>query len=138
MPTRGAQFPRSLSRGYVVARTGSIDLVTVGAAIHWTIPEATVRAAATVLRPGGTLAIWYYSGHPYFAYNPEADEVFNEVMERWGKESKHPGSESEKSLFISNTELDCVPLPEDLFERGARRIKINVRGPVGRICSCAE
>lgn len=107
---------------------GSIDMVTIGAAIHWTNPELAVRAAATVLQPGGTLAIWYYNGHPYFVDNPAADKIFNEIMERWGKDSKQPGSESERSLFVSNTELDCVPLPEELFESGAKRIKINTHG----------
>ena len=107
---------------------GSMDMVTIGAAIHWTNPELAVRAAATVLRPGGTLAIWYYNGHPYFADNPAADRIFDEIMERWGKQAKQPGSESEKSLFVSNTELDCVPLPEEFFESGAKRIKINTQG----------
>ena len=107
--------------------SASMDMVTIGAAIHWTNPELAVRAAATVLRPGGTLAIWYYNGHPYFADNPAADDVFDEIMELWAKESKQPGSESEKSLFVSNTELDCVPLPEELFEGRAKRIKFNAQ-----------
>lgn len=107
---------------------GSVDMVTIGAAIHWTNPVLAVRAAATVLRPGGTLAIWYYNGRPFFADNLAAGELFDELMERWAKEAKKPGSESEKSLLVSNTELDCVPLPEELFERGARRIKINAQG----------
>jgi trans-aconitate 3-methyltransferase len=106
----------------------SIDMVTIGAAIHWTYPELAVRAAATVLRTGGTLAIWYYNGRPFFVDNPPAGEIFNEIMERWAEQSKKPGSESEKSLFVSNTELDCVPFPEELFERRARRIKINAQG----------
>jgi trans-aconitate 3-methyltransferase len=108
--------------------TESVDVVTIGAAIHWTNPELAVRAAGKVLRPGGTLAIWYYNGRPFFADNLAAGEIFDEIMERWAKDAKEPGSESEKSLFVSNTELDCVPLPEGLFESGARRIKINAHG----------
>jgi SAM-dependent methyltransferase len=106
----------------------SVDMVTIGAAIHWTNPELAVRAAATVLRSGGTLAVWYYNGRPIFADNLAAGEIFNQIMERWAKESKKPGSESEKSLLVSNTGLDCVPLPEGSFQSGARRIKINTQG----------
>lgn len=106
----------------------SVDMVTIGAAIHWTKPDFAVQAAATVLRSGGTLAIWYYNGRPFFADNAAAGEIFDEIMERWATEVKKPGSESEQSLLVSNTELDCVPLPGELFEAGARRIKINTQG----------
>jgi SAM-dependent methyltransferase len=109
-------------------KPGSVDMVTIGAAIHWTKPDLAVRAAAAVLRSGGTLAIWYYNGRPFFDDNVAAGEIFDEIMERWATEAKKPGSESEKSLLVSNTELDCVPLPEELFETGARRIKINALG----------
>lgn len=127
-PNTEFSFQQASAEDMSWLRPESIDMVTIGAAIHFTNPELAVQAAATVLRPGGTLAIWYYNGNPFFADNPLAGEIFNEIMERWAKVAKKPGSESEKSLLVSNSELDCVPLSEDLFETGARRIKINAHG----------
>jgi SAM-dependent methyltransferase len=52
---------------------GTIDLVTVAAAIHWFDLERFVTEAVRVLRPGGVLAAWtYHVGR----VEPPLDEVF--------------------------------------------------------------
>lgn len=39
---------------------GSVDLITVGQALHWFDFEAFYAEAERVLKPGGTLAVWTY------------------------------------------------------------------------------
>ncbi|MEV6974668.1 methyltransferase domain-containing protein [Kitasatospora sp. NPDC093806] len=63
----GAQFLAS-SRGLPLVRgTGdelpfhddSADLITYAQAFHWTRPELSIPEAVRVLRPGGSIAVWW-------------------------------------------------------------------------------
>jgi SAM-dependent methyltransferase len=58
----------------------SVDMLTVAEAIHWTNVELTLKAAAKVLRHGGTLAIWIYG--PGFAVSDDrkVDEIVGRIM----------------------------------------------------------
>lgn len=59
------------------ARVGTADMVTVAEAIPLMNTEAAMSAFAGLLKPGGTLAIWFYGG-PIFA-SPGAEEGSPEV-----------------------------------------------------------
>lgn len=53
--------------------TGSVDLLTVGQALHWFDRAAFYREAGRVLRPEGVIAAWTYSGARLD--DPRADAV---------------------------------------------------------------
>jgi ubiquinone/menaquinone biosynthesis C-methylase UbiE len=55
----------------------SIDLITVGQALHWFEPEATKREFLRILRPGGWLAILWNKG---------ADPVLGEALQELFRE----------------------------------------------------
>lgn len=51
----------------------SVDLITVGQALHWLDLTRFYVEVRRVLRPGGVIAVWCYS---LFGCNPEIDAVF--------------------------------------------------------------
>lgn len=53
-------------------RLGSVDLITVAEAIPLMDTKSSMAAFADLLKPGGTLAIWFYGG-PIF-HSPGADD----------------------------------------------------------------
>ena len=71
---------------------GSVDLVTVGQALHWFDVEAFYAEARRVARPGALLAVWTYP-RPQFA-DPELDRVWfdfysREVGPYWPPDRRH-------------------------------------------------
>lgn len=55
--------------------SGTIDLVTVGQAIHWFDCERFFTEARRVLRPGGTLAFWTYGSYEVVNAPPELKAI---------------------------------------------------------------
>jgi SAM-dependent methyltransferase len=68
----------------------SVDLVTVGQAIHWFHFEPFFKEVQRVLKPGGIFACWTYK---YLTINPELDAIlhqFFEIIESyWPPERDH-------------------------------------------------
>ncbi len=68
----------------------SADLITVATAIHWIDTDKFYPEARRVLKPGGIIAVWIYSGNKM---KPEIDKVFkqyffDEVEGYWPVETK--------------------------------------------------
>ncbi|KAL4914014.1 S-adenosyl-L-methionine-dependent methyltransferase [Aspergillus aurantiobrunneus] len=62
--------------------SGSVDMVTIAEAIHWTDHEQVLSSASEVLKPGGTLAIWLYGTRSFFV-DPDAHQhILDDVYER--------------------------------------------------------
>ncbi|MDW3197437.1 MAG: class I SAM-dependent methyltransferase [Cytophagales bacterium] len=69
----------------------SIDLITVGQAIHWFDHEAFNEEVKRVLKPGGTLAFWCYE---LSQTSPEIDTVIwefytDKIGSYWAPERRH-------------------------------------------------
>ena len=58
--------------------SASVDLVTVGQAMHWFALDAFFSEADRVLRPGGVLAVWTYA---LMRVNPEVDARVEEFVD---------------------------------------------------------
>ncbi len=56
----------------------SVDLVTVGQALHWFDLEAFEKEVDRVLKPGGLLAVWSYA---VLTSEPEIDKVIHRLYE---------------------------------------------------------
>lgn len=54
----------------------SVDMLTAAECLHWVDHEVFFREAARVIRPGGTLAYWFYVD-PRFVDHPELDAVYD-------------------------------------------------------------
>jgi SAM-dependent methyltransferase len=59
--------------------TNSIDLITVGQALHWFNLEQFYQEARRVLKPSGAIAIWCYG----FSTIPEATEQLNQALQEY-------------------------------------------------------
>lgn len=82
------------------------DLVTVATAIHWLDQDKFYAEARRVLKPGGIIAVWIYSGNEM---EPEVDRVFKEhfydrVESYWPAEAKNTRT-FEKSVKFPFTEI---------------------------------
>lgn len=114
-------------------RAGTADLITVAECIPLMDTGAAMSAFAELLRPGGTLAIWFY-GKPIFASpglsedSPEVagvQRLFQDVLNRSFDEFRpHKGGVLEKPCTMINSWLDNVPFDPAHF-RDVRRVKWN-------------
>lgn len=98
----------------------SVDMVTMAEAIHWTNPTLVVEAAADVLKPGGTLAIWNYGSRPFFVNNPEAEAIFEKLLNAQHGRSQMDQSVADNARYIMSSGLDTVRIDEALFKDEAR------------------
>jgi SAM-dependent methyltransferase len=69
-------------------RDAAVDVITCATAWHWIPPDRRGPEAYRVLRPGGTLAIWWAFG------GIDGDEVAStrerEIYEKWGVGEREP------------------------------------------------
>lgn len=114
-------------------REGTADLITVAECIPLMDTGAAMSAFAGLLRPGGTLAIWFY-GKPLFASpglgedSPEVSGVqvlFQGVLNHSYDEFRpFKGGVLERAGTMINSWLDNVPFDPAQF-REVKRIKWN-------------
>ncbi|ETN39466.1 uncharacterized protein HMPREF1541_05690 [Cyphellophora europaea CBS 101466] len=71
-------------------RAGSVDLITAATAAHWFDMRRFYSAAARMLRPGGTLAMWCTGGWYCDVRRTPNGERCREVMHRFERETMRP------------------------------------------------
>lgn len=114
-------------------REGTADLITAAECIPLTDIDAAMSAFAKLLRPGGTLAIWFY-GSPIFASpglsedSPEATGVqtlFQVILNRSYDEFRpFKGGVLERPCTMINSWLDNVAFDPAQF-KAVERVKWN-------------
>lgn len=114
-------------------RAGTADLITAAECIPLMDLDAAMSAFAKLLRPGGTLAIWFY-GRPIFASpglsedSPEVTGVqtlFQDILNRSYDEFRpFKGSVLEKPCTMVHSWLDNVVFDPAQF-RDVKRLKWN-------------
>lgn len=115
-------------------RVSSADLVTVAECIPILDTAAAMNAFATLLQPGGTLAVWFYGGPIYVA--PEeggadpacvaAVEALHRTITDRSLDEFRPfaGTSWEQGHTKVSTSLDCIEFDPALW-RDVHRIKWN-------------
>ncbi len=90
-------------------RDGTVDLVTVAAAVHWFDLDLFYAEALRVLRPGGVLSVWtYLEMHVDPAFDRIMDAyAFDTLKEDWPERMKYPLAHYANLPFP----LEPVPLP---------------------------
>jgi trans-aconitate 3-methyltransferase len=102
---------------------GTIEMVTMSEALHWTDTIRTLEAAHRVLKSGGTFAAWYYT-QPRFQDNPAVDRLFRQLQSHWCKLRRDFSAESERTLWVEQTGYDYIAFPKSQWA-AVNRIKFN-------------
>ncbi|KAK4626381.1 Methyltransferase gedG [Fulvia fulva] len=107
---------------------GSVDLFFVSTAIHFCGDEVgkAIEEAARQLKSGGTIAVSAFG--PAIFDDPEVQRIWLKLYQQSGH--VHVASRPGGNLLldpwkIGASSYDAVPLPVELFEPGALRIKLN-------------
>ena len=88
---------------------GSVDMITIGEAIHWTDHAVVIEAATETLRPGGTPAVWLYGPRPSLPDIPGATHILHKVFERLIEQlPKNPKASC--ACTVSDGEYDSIDL----------------------------
>lgn len=84
---------------------GQVDLVACGEAVHWLDDSRFVDAAYTMVRPGGTLAIWFYGPEPgVLSKHPRIKKALEALLPH--SLPITPGLHA--AAIIKNSKLDAV------------------------------
>ncbi|KAF6832496.1 methyltransferase domain-containing protein [Colletotrichum plurivorum] len=84
-----------------------IDLISSAAAAHWYDMPAFWAAAARVLKPGGTVAIW--TGNGYIHPSTPNHQRMQAVLEQF--QDEHLASHMAAGNLIGRTNYETLPLP---------------------------
>ena len=110
---------------------GKVDLVTVAQCIPLMDADRAISGFAKLLKPGGTVAIWFY-GRPAFA-DPEqarSQEIFNKILSKaWDRVRPMKGTSFERAKITLCAFLDNIAIPEKDWEQ-VRRLKWNYDKPM--------
>ncbi|RIB03060.1 S-adenosyl-L-methionine-dependent methyltransferase [Gigaspora rosea] len=93
-------------------KDSTLDLMTVGQAVHWFDREKFFNEAWRVLKPSGTLAIWGYLYHVVDGY-PTGTKKIKKLMLETLEDYWTPGNPEKFALY--NLYRDIV-LPDKLFK----------------------
>ena len=110
----------------------SLDMITVAEAIPLIDHAVFVAAAAMVLRPAGTLAIWFY-GQALFVdegVREQCQAVLEEIIERFFDRARpFKGTAMVRSARTSRSYLDGVAFPRR-ERKEVERMKWNCDRPM--------
>ena len=104
----------------------SVDLITVAKCIPLMDAKAAVSGFANVLKPGGTLAIWFY-GRPIFAEEgmEQIQKFYDRLLARaYDKARPFKGTSYERAWNMLIVWLDNVGFPSSEWEK-VKRMKWN-------------
>jgi SAM-dependent methyltransferase len=97
---------------------GTVDMITIGEAIHRTDHAVVIQAATKTLKPGGTLAVWLYGPRPSLPDIPGATHILHKIFERLMEQlPKNP--RVSRACAVSDGEYDSI----DLGSRGLSHVK---------------
>ncbi|KAI1640864.1 S-adenosyl-L-methionine-dependent methyltransferase [Biscogniauxia mediterranea] len=117
------RFLRERAEGGSSVAAASVDLVAACECIQWTDADAAVAEFARQLRPGGTLAVTFYS-RPNVVGHGEAAAAWGALLRA---RAPHEGPEYDAPYRIGNSGLDCLRFPaEDWVD--VKRMYFNARG----------
>lgn len=105
---------------------GSVDLITVAECIPLMDTEKAISGFAKLLKPAGTLAIWFY-GRPAFAdpSQQRSQTILNQIMSKaWDRVRPIKGTSYEPASLVLRAFLDNVAFPEKDWKQ-VRRLKWN-------------
>ena len=123
-----------VSRGEEIASKyppGSADLITAAECIPIMDGPAATASFAKLLKPGGTLAIWFY-GRPIFAEDgmERASELYTKIAGiAFSTFKPFKGTLLEHSWKVIASWLDCVALPSTEWE-DVERTRWNADKPI--------
>ncbi|EPE26583.1 S-adenosyl-L-methionine-dependent methyltransferase [Glarea lozoyensis ATCC 20868] len=101
-----------------------VDLLTICEAFHWTDVSKAMDSYARQLKPGGTLSINFY-GMPQLINNESAQRVWGEMIEIWAQKLHNAGGILSRGVEHMSAGLDSVPIPDQDFEAGSKRITVD-------------
>ncbi|KAI4121899.1 MAG: hypothetical protein LQ338_006099 [Usnochroma carphineum] len=110
---------------------GSVDLITVAQCIALMDTEQATSGFAKLLKPAGTLAIWFY-GRPAFAdpSQQQSQIIFNQILSKaLDRVRPMKGTGFEPATIMLRAFLDNVAFPEKDWKQ-VRRLKWNYDKPM--------
>lgn len=100
------------------------DLVTIGESAQW-FQNKAFEEIGRVLKPQGTLAMWFY-GNSHVPGDPVASKILYDTFFKFN--TIFPYTEDTDAMFQRITSgLDKCKIPEEYFEPGTRRLRINYK-----------
>jgi SAM-dependent methyltransferase len=120
---------------------GQADLVICATAAHFIDPDGLAKSIATMLKPGGTMAVFSYWMPSFPGQSPRFAEAFADVFDKLVLavlQAREPEKELSETRLAKVVErrmtgegvLDSLPAPGEWFE-GVKRVYVNaVRGEV--------
>ncbi|KAI0840791.1 S-adenosyl-L-methionine-dependent methyltransferase [Hypoxylon sp. FL0890] len=112
--------------------SGTVDMVAACECLHWTTPEAAIKEFGRELKPGGTLAITYYT-RPLLEGGERLQRAWKNLWIAHFEQVR--GKVFENAYIIANTGFEYLEFPEQEWE-GVKRVYINTQGNVDSFALC--
>ncbi|KAL7620202.1 hypothetical protein AAE478_009195 [Parahypoxylon ruwenzoriense] len=104
----------------------TVDMITACECIHWTNSNAAIRELGRELKPGGTLAITYYT-RPLIEASERAKKAWKALWDAFMERTQ--GELFDNAFPMSNTGFEHLEFPEKEWE-SVKRVYINAEGSV--------
>ncbi|KAI0419756.1 S-adenosyl-L-methionine-dependent methyltransferase [Xylaria grammica] len=101
----------------------TVDLIAACECMQWTDTEAAVKEFARQLKPGGTLAMTYYT-RPLIINNEPAQAIWKSLFDAYS--TRASGDLLDRAFQVLNSGFDSIALPAQHWET-VERVYINAR-----------
>ena len=109
----------------------SVDLITVAQCIPLMDTDKAIAGWAKLLKPNGTVAIWFY-GRPFFAEQSQShsQELLEKILSKaWDRVRPMKGTGFERAKITLCAQLDNIAIPAEDWKQ-VRRVKWNHDKPM--------
>lgn len=106
--------------------SGVVDLITACEMMHWTNTDAAIKEFGRELKPGGTLALTFYTV-PRIVENEEAQKIWRAIWRAYAERAQ--GDLYDHAFRIGNSGFQHVGFPHAGWER-VTRLYINSGGNI--------